>query len=943
MAKLQFRVLFREFLFRIVDLEVLAQQGDMTKLLGQFAALLLVISLWVLLPAVLIAGIPLPPELSLLFTWSAEYFLITTSMLVVGLFAVLSWESMFPDRRDVLVLAPLPIRSRTLFWAKAAAVAAALCLTMLLLNVFPGIAAPFALATAPTFPPPQYDPAMAPVSAADMQTVLDRDLAPARIPDRGSLVPGTNTGVSIGVLKHGERSVFSYGTAKPEYLFEIGSITKTFTGLVLAKMVAEGKVRLDEPIRELLPPGTAAKPQGNEITLLDLVTHHSGLPVTPDNFDPADMSNPYADYHVANLYAYVAKRGVAKPARTSFLYSNLGVGLLGQGLANRAGMSYADLVKAEVTGPLGMSDTVVTLSPEQRKRFIQGHDGSRMEVHAWDIDGLAGAGALRSTAGDMLTYLEAQLHPEKMGAFSAAVLESHKLRAEGPQGTSMALAWFYKPDSGTFWHQGATAGYTAYATFSPQGDYAVVVLLNTATLTDFVDQLGDHIRQRLAGQPAISLANPITSGSGSLPNRIRALAAYWITMLAAGAFIFCSVLTVQGVAQLLPRQLFLRVSSVLQMAFFCLLLAAYFLQPLFVSVETLASSQRWFPWIPSAWFLVLFQQLSGSMPEQLAFLARRAWIGLAIAGSGAVAAYLICYYRTLRMIVEQPDITPGVRGVNWLPRFGSSLDTAVGQFSARTLFRSRQHRVLLAFYLGIGLAITIFFMRTPEVRQISAGTASDPWHQVSVPLLASSILIMTAWVVGIRMVFSLPLDLRANWIFRVTPVPGGPQCLVARRHALRALSLIPFLAGSAVLFFSLWPWRAAAGHLLVLGLLGITITELCLHSTQKLPFTCSYLPGKSNFHLAFWVCLALLLFLVFKAADWERSALGNLAGSATMLAILAIAAVLAHWRTVTMANSDEGDLQFEEAPEPAILSLGLQYVTPPAPAALPGTTGHPPG
>ncbi len=862
-------------------------------------------------------------ELGLLFTWSAEYFLITTSMLVVGLFAVLSWESMFPDRRDVLVLAPLPIRGPTLFRAKVAAVATALCLTILLLNVFPGIAAPFALATAPAFPPPQYDAAIAPVGAADMQTVLDRDLAPARIPDRGSLVPGTNTGVSIGVLKHGVRQVFSYGTARPDSIFEIGSITKTFTGLVLAKMVVEGKVRFDEPIRELLPAGTVAKPKGNEITLLDLVTHHSGLPRTPDNFDPADMSNPYADYHVANLYAYVAKRGVAKPAGPPFLYSNLGVGLLGQGLADRAGMSYPDLVKAEVTGPLGMSDTVVTLSPEQRKRFIQGHDGSRMEVHAWDIDGLAGAGAIRSTAGDMLTYLDAQLHPEKLGDLSAAVIESHKFRAEAPQGASIALAWFYRPGSGTYWHQGATAGYTAYATFSPKGDYAAVVLLNTASLTDFVDQLGDHIQQRLAGQPAISLASPITSGSGSLPNRMRAFAAYWGTMLAAGAFIFCCVLSVQGVAQLLPRQQFLRVSSVLQMGFFCLLLTVYFLQPLFVSVETLESSERWLRWIPSAWFFALFQELSGSLPEQLAFLARRAWIGLAIAGCGAVAAYLICYFRTLRKIVEQPDITPGVRGVNWLPRFGNSLDTAVGQFSVRTLLRSRQHRVILAFYLGIGLAITIFFMRTPEVRQISAATASDPWHQVSVPLLASSILIMAAWMVGIRVVFSMPLDLRANWIFRVTPVRGGPECLVAKRRALYALSLVPVWAGSAVLFLSLWPWRAAVGHLIVLGLLGMTIADLSLHGIQKLPFTCSYLPGKSKFHLAFIVCMALLLLLIFKAADWERLALGNPPGYTAMLAILAIAAVLARRRTAALANSDDGELRFEEVPEPVIFTLDI--------------------
>src|SRR5207248_7245613 len=139
-----------------------------------------------------------------------------------------------------------------------------------------------------------------------------------RMPGGGALAPalatGSPLGLAIGVSKRGERRVFTYGTAKPDSVFEIGSITKTFTGLVLAQMVAQGKVRFDEPVRELLPPGTVAKPNGTEITLLDLATQHSGLPRMPDNFKPSDMTNPYADYHAANLYAYIGKHGVANPA-----------------------------------------------------------------------------------------------------------------------------------------------------------------------------------------------------------------------------------------------------------------------------------------------------------------------------------------------------------------------------------------------------------------------------------------------------------------------------------------------------------------------------------------------------------------------------------------------------------------------------------------------------
>ena len=242
MEILQFRVLYRQFLLRIVDLEILAPQGDIAKLLGQFAALLITVSLWILLPSVGLAAAPSAPDLGLALAWVEEHFLISTTMLVVGLFAVLSWESTFPDRRDVLVLSPLPVRGRTLFFAKVAAVATALSLTVLALNVFPGIAAPFAFAAAPTLPPPTYDPAMAQVSAADLEAVLNRDLMPAKS-GSGALAPGRYGGIAVGVLEHGDRRVFSHDSesrSRTRYS-EIGSITKTFTGLHPSENGGTGK------------------------------------------------------------------------------------------------------------------------------------------------------------------------------------------------------------------------------------------------------------------------------------------------------------------------------------------------------------------------------------------------------------------------------------------------------------------------------------------------------------------------------------------------------------------------------------------------------------------------------------------------------------------------------------------------------------------------------
>ena len=911
MTNLQFRVLYHEFLSRMVDLELLSvhARGDASTLLGQFAALLIFISLGLTMTAIGFADAGLRPVEFLIAGWSAEHFLIATTMLVVGLFAVLRWESTFPDRRDVMVLAPLPVRTRTLFLAKVAAAATALSLTVLALHLLAGLAWPFVLnrqTPRQTIPALTSDPAMAPVKAAAMQFVLDRDL-PKTLP------PGT--GLAIGVYERGVRRVFAYGTAKPDSLFEIGSVTKTFTGLILARMVEQGQVQYDEPVRALLPFGTVNKPAGNEITLLDLATQHSGLPRMPGNFHPADKTNPYVDYHAADLYEYIAKRGVKKPADTAFLYSNLGLGLLGQALANRAQMSYPQLVRTEITGPLGMHDTVMSLSAEQRLRFLQGHDADGHPVHAWDLDALAGAGALRSTAGDMLTYLEANLHPD------SAMLQAHQLRADISPGLRIALAWIYNTEIGVYRHGGATAGYTADAFFNPKNDYAAVVLANTGPGAVFsADITGEHIRQRLAGQPAVSVASLSIPAQGGLLGLIRLFAVYWFTMLAAGVFIFCCVLGVQGLAaQLLPRRLFLRASSFLQLGAFCLFVSVYFLQPMIAMPSAILDAQSQGPpaWSPSYWFLGLFQQLNGS--PALAPLAARAWIGLAIAVGTTAAAYALSYFRTLHKIAEEPDIVPGSHRSNWLPRFGNSPQTAIVQFSIRTLLRSRQHRVVLAFYLGIGFACTIFFLKSPVARQISSASTADLWHQPGMPLLAASMLLMGLWIVGIRVVFSLPLDLRSNWIFQMAPLRGGGECLVARRRSLWVLSVLPVWAGSALLLLSIWPWRAALVHLAVLALLGVILTEILSRRRSENPV--HVLLATGEIELSHY-------FLDVRRADcadcWPSCGIRTARPRKPhrlchAVAILAVLAVCARLRP----KSEDTALAFEEVPSWKLVTLDL--------------------
>ena len=919
----QFQVLYREFLFRVVDLEILAPQGEISKLLGQFAAVLVFVGFWVLLPAVILSN-GSPSEGTLLLTWTTQHFIVATTMLVVGLFAVLSWESMFPDRRDVMVLSPLPVRERTLLLGKVAAVATALGITVLCLNVLPSLVAPFVFSSAPTLPPPKYDPAVPPVRVAAFKEVLDRDMAAALNPATGKLALGDDAGISIGIVEHGVCRVFTYGTANSNSIFEIGSVTKTFTGLLLAQMAAQGKVSLDEPVRELLPKGTVKKPTGAEITLVDLATQHSGLPSMPDNFHPEDKANPYADYRAENLYAFITKWGVARPRHPSYLYSNLGFGLLGQALANRAGTTYSKLLSLEITQPLRMDDTFASPSAEHAKRIIQGYDGlAHGPVPGWDLEALAGAGAIRSSAHDLLQYLEAQLHPEKFPRLSAALRESHRLQADVSPGRRIALACVRDASSGIFAHAGATAGYTSYAFFHPEGDYGAVVLINTGpNLILNPQQLADHIRQRLTGAPAVSLVTWIKGGQSGIWGTMRSLGAYWTTLFAAGAFVFCCVLTLQGLAQLLPRQAFLRVSSLLQLACFCLCLLVYFLQPPFAKPTELLDNRELLSWLPSYWFFGLFQALNGPLPSMLAPLVQRAWMSLAISACGAAGAYMICYFRTLGKIAEQPDILPASRRLRWVPPFGNSLESAIGQFAVRTLLRSRQHRVILTFYLGAALGLAFFISKAPLLGQ--QGAATHSWYLVSTPLLMSSILVMCGAAVGARVVFSLPMELRANWIFRVMPTPGASLCVAANRRLLYGLAVLPAGAAMAVLFFCIWPWRVAAAHLVMLGLIGILVSELSLRNFQKIPFTCAYLPGKSHFHMAVVIFLSLMLRFENGAA-FELGALNDPALYAALVAILVTLAGAIRWRTAVQAKSEEAGVQFEDEPEPAVLRLGLQH------------------
>jgi serine-type D-Ala-D-Ala carboxypeptidase/endopeptidase len=359
-------------------------------------------------------------------------------------------------------------------------------------------------------------PARPPIALADLGRSLDAEFAP--IVKDGLLKQSAGCGVTIGVIDHSQRRAFSYGIARADSIFEIGSVTKTLTGLALAQLVEQGKVGLDEPVRPILFPDMASGSTGTEITLLDLATHRSGLPSVPDNLDPKDLSNPFADYDRVALHEFIANHGTVRPADAKYLYSSFGIGLLGYALAQRAGVPYAELVRVEITGPLHMNDTVFALSAEQKQRLIQGHGVTLDPVDAGFREGgiFAGAVGAKSTVGDLLTYLDANLHPGRYSTgaaprspgatMPAAFALDHQLQGIVKQNTEVALAWLYDVQSGRFEHDGTTPGYTAHVEFAPKLDRGIVVLYDRMDEQPgqgrFVDRVAENINELMSGKPA---------------------------------------------------------------------------------------------------------------------------------------------------------------------------------------------------------------------------------------------------------------------------------------------------------------------------------------------------------------------------------------------------------------------------------------------------------
>jgi hypothetical protein len=420
----------------------------------------------------------------------------------------------------------------------------------------------------------------------------------------------------------------------------------------------------------------------------------------------------------------------------------------------------------------------------------------------------------------------------------------------------------------------------------------------------------------VVGIALVSLASgmgvvlPVVAGS------LRLFVGYWFAMAAACAFVYGSVLAVQGLLALaLPRKMFLRLSAALQLAAFAWFVASYFLEPGLAGLDWMkATAARgdlngW----PSYWFFAMELQIAGHLPPEMRPVAMRAWVGLGIVVAAAAASLALCYLRTMKKTVEEPDLVPGRSGRHWLPRLGGKVETAVVRFTVRGLGRSRHHRVIYTFYWAIIFAIAVSTLRS----EWTGGWRLPATQAYMMPTFA----IMCLAVVGLRSTFALPVSLNANWVLRVTQLKPSQQYIAGARRALLLLSVAPAWGLAALLGLGFRPWGHVAEHLAVLAAVALILAELCMIGVSKIPFACSYLPGKTNLQYLFWGLAVGFLAVAMSLANAEMRVLASLPQLATMVGVLfAIGTGL--W-LVNRQRGRRATLYYEELEPEVITTLGL--------------------
>ncbi len=304
-----------------------------------------------------------------------------------------------------------------------------------------------------------------PGSDASVAEVIQQHIAPFAAQLRGG-------GLVVGVSRDGERTVGAFGNAPADGIYDVGSITKPFTAILLAEMARRGVVSLDNPVSKHLPSGVLSHP----ITLEQLATHTSGLPRLPANFRPADNTDPYADYTPDKMYDALRTIELDAEPGTRSTYSNFGYSLLGHVLELAGGRPYEDLLNDLVCRPLSLAST--RAAETEPDGVVGGYKGGRKTP--WWSEAILGAGGVSSTIDDLLSFAEANLHPTST-AIAEALTRAQRVRIDESDRTHVCLGWHVidrRDGSPVVWHNGGTGGFRSFTAFHPASGTAIAALSN---------------------------------------------------------------------------------------------------------------------------------------------------------------------------------------------------------------------------------------------------------------------------------------------------------------------------------------------------------------------------------------------------------------------------------------------------------------------------------
>jgi D-alanyl-D-alanine-carboxypeptidase/D-alanyl-D-alanine-endopeptidase len=315
------------------------------------------------------------------------------------------------------------------------------------------------------------------------------------------------TSLSIGILHPNGVEYYNYGSLnkkeerepRRDSIYEIGSISKVFTGLLLAEKANSNKLSLTEPLNSWALKDWALPTQNDiSISALHLSTHTAGLPRLPVGFVPSNLQNPYAEYSPDKLRASLQNTKLKTVPGEKVLYSNLGVGLLGYALTQYTKKSYSELLSETVTQKIGMVHTFVDVPPENQISAAQGYDMIGVETPDWDMTGLIGMGEINSTTEDLIRFLSVQIEPPK-GKLGEAIRMTQEPRSKR-EGGAIAMGWHIglQDEVEMIWHNGGTGGARSFAAFDPKKKIGVVVL-NTSP-SPFTDALGVALFKMLQGK-----------------------------------------------------------------------------------------------------------------------------------------------------------------------------------------------------------------------------------------------------------------------------------------------------------------------------------------------------------------------------------------------------------------------------------------------------------